>query len=381
VAALLAVTLAPAWAAGPALAAAQPIATAQPSAALPPATAQPSAALPPATAQPDDAQLARLAARVGALTAQYRQHSTAAAAASVRLAQTYGAIASADDDVQDAEDRLEQARTALADRVRALYALGAAAHPGLALLVAGSTDDAIWQLSVGGRLAERLLASAAGARDLAEARSAQARGHSAAAVQAAAGLSDLLTQVREQQDAAGWARDQAAGELRRLQELARAGEIARQAAARLAQARLAADETRLPASATVAALGIPPGYARDYHDAAASCPGLAWTLLAAVGQVESGHGRNNGPSSAGAIGPMQFMPATFASYAIDGDHDGTTDPWNPRDAIFTAARYLCVSGAGQGQDGVRAALLTYNHAEWYADLVLASQAAIVAAGP
>jgi membrane-bound lytic murein transglycosylase B len=109
---------------------------------------------------------------------------------------------------------------------------------------------------------------------------------------------------------------------------------------------------------------------------------MSWTLLAAVGQVESGHGRNNGPSSAGAIGPMQFMPATFAAYAVDGDHNGKLDPWDPQDAIFTAAHYLCTAAARAGgvstPAGVHAALLTYNHAEWYVDLVLAAQQAIIA---
>jgi len=130
---------------------------------------------------------------------------------------------------------------------------------------------------------------------------------------------------------------------------------------------------------TLAALPIPPAYLADYHAAAQTCPGMRWTLLAGVGQVESGHGRNLGPSSAGAIGPMQFLPATFAGYAVDGDHDGRLDPWDPEDAIFTAARYLCVSGAGTGTaDGVRRALFTYNHAQWYVDLVLGAERAVLA---
>ena len=81
-------------------------------------------------------------------------------------------------------------------------------------------------------------------------------------------------------------------------------------------------------------------------------------------------------SSAGAIGPMQFMPATFAGYAVDGDGDGRTDAWDTEDAIFTAARYLCRSGAGQGPDGVRQALFTYNRAQWYVELVLGAQRSI-----
>ena len=104
-------------------------------------------------------------------------------------------------------------------------------------------------------------------------------------------------------------------------------------------------------------------------------------LLAAVGQIESGHGRNEGPSSAGAIGPMQFMPGTFAAYGVDGDGDGTKDAWDPEDAIFSAARYLCTGGAGAGPDGVRQALFTYNHAQWYVDLVLSARRAILATRP
>ena len=63
---------------------------------------------------------------------------------------------------------------------------------------------------------------------------------------------------------------------------------------------------------------------------------------------------------------------------MDGDHDGVLNPMDPADAIFTAAHYLCVSGAeGGSAAGVHAALLTYNHAEWYVDLVLATEQAII----
>ena len=95
-----------------------------------------------------------------------------------------------------------------------------------------------------------------------------------------------------------------------------------------------------------------------------------WTILAAIGQVESGHGRNASTSYAGAQGPMQFMPATFAAYAVDGDRDGDKDIMDPADAIFSAAHYLCANGGGHGASGLHNAIWHYNHAEWYVALVL-----------
>src|SRR4051794_17550905 len=111
-------------------------------------------------------------------------------------------------------------------------------------------------------------------------------------------------------------------------------------------------------------------YSTFYHQAAKTCPGLSWTVLAAIGQVESGHGRNPGVSSAGALGPMQFLPSTFAHYAVDGDLNGRLDIMSPGDAIFTAARYLCANGAGGGGDALYNAVWHYNHADWYVQLVL-----------
>ena len=51
------------------------------------------------------------------------------------------------------------------------------------------------------------------------------------------------------------------------------------------------------------------------------------------------------------MGPMQFLPSTFAHYAVDGDHDGLLDIMSPGDAIFTAARYLCANGGGGECEG------------------------------
>jgi len=66
--------------------------------------------------------------------------------------------------------------------------------------------------------------------------------------------------------------------------------------------------------------------------------GVPWQVLAAINKVESNFGRNMGPSSAGAVGWMQFMPATWMEYGIDANGDGIADPWNPADAIYSAGR-------------------------------------------
>ncbi|HEY3684797.1 MAG TPA: bifunctional lytic transglycosylase/C40 family peptidase [Streptosporangiaceae bacterium] len=119
---------------------------------------------------------------------------------------------------------------------------------------------------------------------------------------------------------------------------------------------------------------VPAQFLAWYMDAAQTCPGLPWAVLAGIGKVESDHGRNPAarhPNGAGARGPMQFLPGTFARYAVDGDRDGRADIYGPADAVFTAARYLCASGARGGSErGVRRALFAYNHAGWYVDLVL-----------
>jgi hypothetical protein len=115
--------------------------------------------------------------------------------------------------------------------------------------------------------------------------------------------------------------------------------------------------------------------ARTYRDlyieSARYCPGLPWQVLAAIGQVESGHGRNVGPSSAGALGPMQFLPSTWAFSGVDGDGDGKADIMNPYDAVPAAALYLCRAGAANGAQGLYDAIFSYNHADWYVKEVLA----------
>jgi hypothetical protein len=73
-----------------------------------------------------------------------------------------------------------------------------------------------------------------------------------------------------------------------------------------------------------------------------------------------------------AMGPMQFIPTTWRSYAIDADGNGTTDPFNINDAALAAANYLCVAGGNLRTDaGQRRAVLAYNHSDEYVAQVLA----------
>ncbi|MGJ6968114.1 lytic murein transglycosylase [Streptosporangium sp. G11] len=130
-----------------------------------------------------------------------------------------------------------------------------------------------------------------------------------------------------------------------------------------------------------AAVGRPGSYLELYRKAAEVCPGLSWTVLAAIGQVESSHGRNNGPSSAGAQGPMQFMPATWKAYGVDGDGDGVADIWNPYDAVPGAANYLCANGAGRGGKKLEKAVWFYNHSWSYVAKVMGISRGYAAAYP
>jgi murein DD-endopeptidase MepM/ murein hydrolase activator NlpD len=100
---------------------------------------------------------------------------------------------------------------------------------------------------------------------------------------------------------------------------------------------------------------------------AGSAYGIPWEVLASINKVESNFGRNMGPSSAGAVGWMQFMPSTWERWGSDANGDGVADPWNPEDAIYAAARYLAASGGAQD---ISRAVLSYNHAQWYVDEVL-----------
>lgn len=158
--------------------------------------------------------------------------------------------------------------------------------------------------------------------------------------------------------------------------------------------------------------GVPPVAAAAYQRAADRARGFSppcqipsW-LLAGVGKIESGHGTSGGATAAPngdvaprivgpalpglgrdtdggrwdgsttvdhAVGPMQFIPATWRSYGLDGNNDGIIDPHNLYDATLTAASYLCTAGAPMASEGDwRRGLFAYNHSTVYVNQVLAA---------
>jgi cell wall-associated NlpC family hydrolase len=123
---------------------------------------------------------------------------------------------------------------------------------------------------------------------------------------------------------------------------------------------------------------IPPSYLVLYLDAEQTCPGLPWGVLAGIGTVESDSGRSDAPgvhsgaNFAGAEGPMQFEPSTFAEYAVDADPSVPLSVYDPADAIYTAAAMLCANGAASGTPaGISQAIFAYNHSQTYVTSVLA----------
>jgi hypothetical protein len=121
---------------------------------------------------------------------------------------------------------------------------------------------------------------------------------------------------------------------------------------------------------------VPAAWESLDQQAAATCPGLSWAVLAAIGRLESDSGRSGAPGVAsganadGAEGPMQFQAATFAAYATVGP-GGTVppSPYDPVDAVYTAARMLCSDGAGS-PGTLAGAVFDYDHDPIYVDTVL-----------
>jgi len=136
----------------------------------------------------------------------------------------------------------------------------------------------------------------------------------------------------------------------------------------------AAAATSRPGPSVLAA--IPAPYLTWYAEAARTCHGLPWEVLAAIGTMESDNGRSTArgvhysKNHKGAEGPMQFEPATFAEFAVRADRSRKLSPYDPQDAIFSAARMLCHDGGGTAR-GLMGAIFAYNHARWYVRDVLA----------
>ncbi|HEX6752781.1 MAG TPA: lytic murein transglycosylase [Solirubrobacterales bacterium] len=112
---------------------------------------------------------------------------------------------------------------------------------------------------------------------------------------------------------------------------------------------------------------IPP-FLLPIYQACGTEYGIPWQVLASINKIETGFGTNMGPSSAGALGWMQFLPSSWEAFGLDANGDGRKDPYNPVDAICAAANYLDLSG---GSENLYDAIFAYNHADWYVQEVLA----------
>jgi hypothetical protein len=126
---------------------------------------------------------------------------------------------------------------------------------------------------------------------------------------------------------------------------------------------------------------IPSDYLELYRQAGTRFK-IPWAVLAAIGAIESDHGRSTAPGVRSGVnafgccaGPMQFNltdgpPSTWQAYRVDGDQDGVLDPYDPRDAIPSAARYLSVLLERAGGE-ITEAVFGYNHSRAYVADVLA----------
>jgi hypothetical protein len=121
----------------------------------------------------------------------------------------------------------------------------------------------------------------------------------------------------------------------------------------------------------------PPAFLIPIYKAASRRYHVPWQILAAINAIETNYGRDLAVSSAGAIGWMQFMPGTWRAYGTAAHGVHQPNPWNPADAIFSAARYLAANGAPQH---IRRALFAYNHAPWYVEEVVWTAQSIVDRG-
>jgi membrane-bound lytic murein transglycosylase B len=141
--------------------------------------------------------------------------------------------------------------------------------------------------------------------------------------------------------------------------------------ARRQLARLVAGEAKDTLPAWRIQAPAPAAQLLSYYHEADAATGVGWNYLAAINFVETTFGRIVGPSSAGAQGPMQFLPSTFAAYGNGGDIHAA------RDSIMAAGRMLAANGFGHDRDS---AIYAYNHSDDYVQAVT-NYAAVLAADP
>ena len=327
--------------------------------------------LPAAPARAESAEQARVAAQraaadLAALQPRVERAFRAYEKTLGRLARSVSVSVSADAEADAAEQVADDHRRAVNSRIRALYMSGGSAALYASVLNASSAADALRRVAYVQRIVQVGSAAAAVSRS------------SSAALLARAGALDVYAdtavvtagEVSQRHEELLTLLAAATATLGRLSGRARDLEEAEAAAARLRALSAEVERTAAERVATAHAVAVPKDLRALYAAAARTCKGLPWNVLAAIGQVESGHGGNTATSYAGAQGPMQFMPATFAAYGVDGNRDGIKDVHNPADAIYSAANYLCANGAGRGPDALARAIWHYNHADWYVALVL-----------
>jgi soluble lytic murein transglycosylase-like protein len=140
---------------------------------------------------------------------------------------------------------------------------------------------------------------------------------------------------------------------------------------------MSAASASTPAPASVSTPALPSEF-DQYVRAAASCPGLDPLLLVAIHDIETRRDPHGDVSSAGAVGPMQFLPETWATYGVDADHDGHIDPTSLDDALAGAAKLLCADGIADPATH-ETAIWHYNHSWAYVSAVIARTAELHAA--
>jgi membrane-bound lytic murein transglycosylase B len=309
------------------------------------------------------AQIPQILAKVHRLQARVKAAEHRYSAAFNGVADSVSNAVGADRTSNDALIQAANAQSELLDRVRGLYESGGSLATYAALLEDGSVTSIFDRTEMATRVVSAqvadvrvILRQAAAAQQAAT--KAEAHEHSKIRTERGVAVAaEHVQQLLSEQKTLLKSADQ------------------RLAAVEQAESALSAESTNFgtitdAAIANLRILPPSPQYLALYKAAATTCSGLPWTVLAAIGQVESGHGRNDGPSSAGAMGPMQFEPATFEHYAVDGNGDGLANIDDPADAIYSAANYLCANGAGRGPSALSNAIFHYNHAGWYVEMVL-----------